>query len=822
MVSLNGLTSEEVQERISRGEVNNYNQKESRTYFDIIKSNICTRFNLMIFAIGIALLILNEPLNALAATGVIMLNILIATLQECRAKRRLDKISLLMRPKVTVIRDGEKCEIDQDNIVKDDLILLESGDQALVDGVIIHQNYLEMDESLLTGESKTIRKKEGERIYSGSYCIAGEGYFQVDAFGEDSFASKMLSSAKKHVNKKTPLQIECQTIIMLLMGVAAAMSLIATIISLIFGQSMNDVVLMIAVIIEVVPVALFLLIVITYMIAAVRMADSGVLLQVSSSVESMSHVDTVCMDKTGTITTNRLKFREAIPLSDDDYEFYTKMFVGNVGGKNRTITSLEDEFGSIRARVLEEIRFTSERKFSAARFAYQTEKYTLYMGAGSVLGRHIENEEEVLQKISEYSSKGLRTVLFAISEGKEDLLAENFEIPDLRPLALFVIEDEVRSDCRKTIDVFLKNGMDLKVISGDDPVTVDALFTIAKIPGERKIISGEELEKLEGKELSNTILETNIFGRVKPDQKELIIKTLRAESRYVAMVGDGVNDVKSLKQANVGVALESGSGAARGVADMVLIKDNFAALPKALVEGKRTVTGMRDILKIYISRNFILAFIIAFSLIFLGTIPFTPVQNTYYAFFAVSVSAFFMAIFATPSDNADLILPSVLRYSLPTAITVALMGLILFAVVMFLENSGYMIYEGFANDRVASAVLILFLAFTGIFQLLVVRPCFKIFSLDGEVYKDYRPFILMCILIVGAFAVYNIEPFAILMDIPVLDPIVQLITIGLAAAWIFIQHVTIRFFSLGVIDDKVNQVYCESLEKQKEKEKDFQ
>ena len=253
-------------------------------------------------------------------------------------------------------------------------------------------------------------------------------------------------------------------------------------------------------------------------------------------------------------------------------------------------------------------RFSSERKYSAVKFNYKDGPKCVYMGALSSLGRHLD--VDVLADVERYSSRGLRTVILA--KGTEsDLYRDGQEyIPDLKAIAVVAIEDEVRPDCRDTLNVFLNNGMDVKVISGDDPKTVDSLFTIAKIPGERKILSGEELDALEGEEKTKAILETNIFGRMKPDHKEMIIATLKNEGRYVAMVGDGVNDVKSLKMANVGVALQSGSGAARGVADMVLVDDNFAALPKALVEGRRTVSGMRDILKIYLSRNFLLAVLV--------------------------------------------------------------------------------------------------------------------------------------------------------------------------------------------------------------------
>ena len=270
MTTVTGLTSAEVKERIDKGEVNSSTQQETKTYTQILAKNALTGFNVILFILGVALVVLGEWLNALAATGVIFINTFIATFQEFRAKRRLDKISLLMRPKVSVMRDGQVSVIDQTGIVKDDIVVLTPGEQALVDGELIDQKYLEMDESLLTGESDTVRKKTGDKIFSGSFCVAGEGYFRVDAFGEESFASQLMTTAKKNIGKKTPLQIETQSITSILMILALIMSIFASIGFIILGRDITDTVKMIAIILDIVPIALFLLIVITYMIAAIR------------------------------------------------------------------------------------------------------------------------------------------------------------------------------------------------------------------------------------------------------------------------------------------------------------------------------------------------------------------------------------------------------------------------------------------------------------------------------------------------------------------------------------------------------------------------
>ncbi len=825
MVSLNGLTESEVKERIARGEVNAVSGQESHTYLDIIKENVFTGFNILLFIIGIALVLVDEPLNALAAVGVIVFNILIATVQECRAKRRLDKIALLLRPKITVIRDGVEKVIDQKEVVKDDLIKLSPGDQAVVDGTVIKQNYLEMDESLLTGESKTVRKKEDETIYSGSFCVAGDGYYVVDAFGTESYAAKLMTSAKKMVSKKTPLQIETQTIIEMLMIVALIFSLIFSVMFTITGKTLSDILVIIAVVIDIVPIALFLLIVITYMIAAIRIADVGVLLQRSNSVESLSHVDTICMDKTGTITTNKLCYEEQENLSDKDIDRAIKLFIGSSGGKNRTVEALENHFGSIKTEAIEEIRFTSERKFSAVKVNDDGKIRVLFMGAYSVLDPYIDGNHS--EKIANYSERGLRSVCFAEADSSTDLLADDFKMPKMEPLALIAISDVVRPDCREIIDTFMEHGMDLKVISGDDPKTVDALFTIAKIPGERKIISGDDLAKLEGETKTKAILETNIFGRMKPDQKEEVMSTLRANGRYVAMVGDGVNDVKSLKKANVGIALETGSGAARGVADMVLVKDNFSALPKAFIEGKKTVSGMRDILKIYISRNFTLAMVVFITLMFAQNIPFNPVQNIFYALLSVSGSAFFMAIWAKPGDDKGLILPGVLKYALPTAVTMTIFAIAIFVYFMAFGDTGIadwsiltpeIIADLDQNVAFASAMMILFLTFSGILQLLVVQPRFKIFSIDGKTYKDIRPILLMVLLLAGAFAGYNVDIVLNMMEIPLIPIVYQVGILGLAFVWLVVQHAILKLRHMDIIDVAVQNWYQKSLEKQRQKE----
>lgn len=835
---MEGLTTEEVNERIRDGKVNNSSTHVSRTYGDIIRKNVLSPFNMVLFLLGILLLICDEPISAVSATGIIIVNILISTVQEIRAKRRLDKIALLTRPRVTVLRNGEKVVIDQNSIVLDDIVVLNSGDQALVDGELIECRQLEMDEALLTGESSTVRKNVGDRIYSGSFCVTGEGLFRATELGNDSYASKMLDGAKKFTSKKTPLEMETGSITKVLMIIAASLLVISFITEmLIRGNSWGHTLEVFVICIDVVPIALFLLITLTYMIAAIRMADSGVLLQRSNSVESISHVDTVCMDKTGTITTNKLVFESENPYRLDASHLMA-VFCGSTGSANRTVETLATKYGKVQLDLIDEIQFSSQRKYSAIRVNEGGIEKVLYLGAWTVLSPHCEDRHNADIIVSELASKGLRTVALFI--GEPGAIHDESGEPIIRPLELVnvvSIRDEVRPDCRETMQVFLENNMDIKVISGDDPVTVNALFTIADIPGERKIISGPELEKMDKEEFDQTVLTTNIFGRMKPENKEAVIDSLKSQGRYVAMIGDGVNDVRSLKSAQVGISLESGAGAARGVSDMVLVNDEFAALPKALMEGRRTVSGMRDILKLYLTRNFALAMMFIVIYIFVGHIPMIPIQNTFYAFVSVSIIAFFMTIFAKPDENKELILPDVLRFCIPSAIIITAFSIFSYLLFSFLYTSGFNIIDVDAMmnagnfdsidkmwehltwsgsspaEAVARSTLVLVATCIGVLQLLLVAPRFKALSTDGRTNKSIVPIFLILFLFAILFAMYEYIPaIAVgLVGLVIYTPEAYIIMAAIIAVWFITQVTVLKMNVFKKLVDYVEKIYLEKL-----------
>ncbi len=837
---MRGLTSEEVKERVSQGLVNDTEVSTSRTYTDIFVKNAFTPFNMILFAIGAFLLILDEPISAVSATGIIAVNILISTIQEMRAKHRLDKIALLTRPKVTVVRDGEEVEIDQARIVKDDLIVLRPGDQALVDGVLEGCRSLEMDEALLTGESSTVRKNVGDTVYSGSFCVTGEGHYRVTAFGQDSFASQMLSSAKRFTYKNTPLQMETNTVTKVLMLLALILMGISLVLELIRGQSISETLEVFVLCLDVVPMALFLLISLTYMIASVRMANSGVLLQRSNSVESISHVDTVCMDKTGTITTNRLVFEDARNFIDGaEAEHIASLFATASGSRNRTMEVILERYGETPSELVEEIQFSSDRKYSAVRIDDGGVRRCLYTGAWSVLREHCATDIDIGSMIHEESSKGLRTVVLFTAEDGPLYVDGEPVVRDLVPVMMVSIRDEIRPDCRETIEVFLENDMDIKVISGDDPVTVDALFTLADIPGERRIISGPELDALSGEELEEAVLNTNIFGRMKPDHKERVIEVLKDKGRYVAMIGDGVNDVKSLKTAQVGIALGSGSGAAKGAADMILFDDNFSALPKALVEGRKTVSGMRDILKLYLTRNFALAVMFVFIYLFVGYLPMIPIQNTYYAFVSVTILAFFMTFFSKPERNKDLVLPDVLRFSIPSALMISITGLIVYAATWLSYDAGLLVIDfdhlaslvpsyassgeeliakmswggSGANEICARSAMVFVVTLAGVLQLLLICPRFRFLSYNGRVNRSPVPIALVIFLLLIIYTMYTYFPIIAigLVGLVIFPSEIFAVLIAVVGVWFFVELVLLRKGAFKEASERFERLYMEKL-----------
>jgi len=594
-----GLTENEARERRRRGEGNDIGIRSGRSYWDIARANLFTLFNNILFAIGVALIAVGRYNDAITSVGLGLVNALISTLQEIRAKRQLDQIALVTRPEITVVRDGRTHVVAPSDIVKGDTIQVAAGDQIVVDGVMLGDGALEMDESLLTGEANLIRKQAGDQLFSASFCVTGSGYLQAQKVGAESLAFQLTATARQFQATQTPLQRQINFVVRLVMLVVAVMSIIIFIAAVLEDLPTVRLIQLAAVLSGQVPYGLFLMIVVAYALGAATIAKQGALVQQINAVESLSNIDILCMDKTGTLTANRLVFNELFALSDDAEAVLRARlgdFAASVTVPNKTSAALMAGLPGTPRPLADEVPFASSRKWSAVAFDEPEHRGTLVLGAFEMLSPFLPAEatapqSALSQQLSRWSNAGLRVLLFAHNPDTTTLhdAHEQPQLPPLVPLALVSLRDELRPYARETIAAFERLGLELKVISGDDPATVGALAKQAGFGDQIRLVSGPQLATMQQHEFDQAAAEATIFGRITPEQKDRLVDALLRQGKRVAMMGDGVNDVLALKKASLGIAMQSGSSAARNVADMILLNDSFAALRPAFQEGQRII-----------------------------------------------------------------------------------------------------------------------------------------------------------------------------------------------------------------------------------------
>ncbi|MBF2003293.1 MAG: HAD-IC family P-type ATPase [Synechococcales cyanobacterium M58_A2018_015] len=678
---LQGLSDQEVAKRRAAGQGNDISLQTSRTYWDILRDNLFTFINGAYFFLSLVLLGLGRASDVLVLAFVVLLNVVINVIQEIRAKQKLDKIALITRPKASVIRNGQEREIDPAEIVVGDVLVVRPGDQIVVDGSVVGGGEIKVDESLLTGESDLIPKRAGDPVYSGSFCVSGTVNYQAEKVGAESLASKMTAAARKFRKVLTPLQERINMMIRLLLGVAILLGLV-TVLRMILGvTSITAGVQNIAVIVGLVPIGLYFMITLTYALGAVRIAEQSALVQQSNAVESLSNVDVMCLDKTGTLTTNRIDLQTVRPIGIDrrKLEGILADYAASASTSNKTNDAIATALPGTHRPLRAEIPFASAYKWSA--IAFEDEPGVYILGAPEILSMAMTLSDDLQAYIRDGADQGLRVLLFAYSPTDADLqdAAGNPVLPpDLRPLGILRFGDELRPDAHQTLADFRRAGIQVKVISGDNPVTVAALAKQAGLSDDIIAVSGQELAQMDDAVFEQTAVDGTIFGRITPEQKARLVQSLQARNHYVAMMGDGVNDVLSLKQANVGVAMESGSQATRGVADIVLLRDTFSALPKIFLEGQRIRNGVADITKLFMVRifSFTLA-IVAIGMITLS-FPFSIKASTIVTFLTVGIPPFFVTLWAKPntvhSNEGD----SFLHFVLPATLTLSLISILVY------------------------------------------------------------------------------------------------------------------------------------------------
>jgi cation-transporting ATPase E len=789
---MKGLSESEVAARRESGQANIVPFQTGRSYLEILRKNAFTFINTVLFLIGFVLVLMDHVGDAAVTAGLVLLNVVVGVAQEIRAKRKLDRIALLTRPKATVIRDGKKREVDPSEVVLGDVLVALPGDQVVVDGRIVGGGRVEVDESPLTGESERVRKVSGDTVYSGSFCVGGMAIYEAEKVGADCLINELTSGARAFRQVKTPLQREIDLIIRVLVLVVAQLGILLAISYAVRGIPVVESVRVAAVIVALVPQGLFFMTTVSYAMGILRVAGKGALIQETNGVESISNVNLLCMDKTGTLTTNRLQLHALCAMagehSIDEASLRRVLgdFAASVSIPNRTTIAITEALDGRQREVREEVPFSSERKWSAVAFDDPGLAGAYVMGAPEVLEAHLASDAVIEPLVDRWTEEGLRVLLFAQWRGDGPLQDTGGEahLPSrLVPLGLVSFRDELRPEARETISHFTDLGIDLKIISGDNPQTVAALSRQVGVGQSGKVASGLDLDDMDDAQVQELAEQATIFGRVAPQQKERVVRLLRRRGFYVAMIGDGVNDVLSLKQAQVGVAMESGSQATRSVADIVLLGDSFGALPIAFREGQRILRGMGDVVRLLLTRTFYVLFLVVATQIVGVPFPVTPKHNSIIALLTVGIPIFAIAAWARPGPSPRSIIRSAIRFVMPAAFTVSVLTLAVY--LWYLAATGDV---DLARSALTTAAVL-----CGLVLIPFVEPPTRWWVGGDDLSGDWRPAALaagMLGLYAGLLAVPSLRSMFELTLLPALD--YALIALGVLG-WALILRLIWRY-----------------------------
>ena len=716
---MTGLTNEQVQERIAEGKVNVNENPNTRTYKQIILENTLTFFNFLNIALLVLVLFVRSYKNSMFM-GIILINTVIGIIQEIRAKKTIDKLAILTESKTVVLREGKKWSISTEKLVLDDLIFLKTGDQVPAD-VKVLEGTVEVNESLLTGESDNLSKSQGDELFSGSFVTSGEACCQVIHVGKDNYASQITSEAKEFKRHNSELRNSLNAILKVISIIIVPLGAMLFYKQyMIVGDTLKDsVVNMVAAVLGMIPEGLVLLTSVALTLGSMVLATKKTIVQELYCIETLARVDTLCLDKTGTITEGTMKV-EDVQLYDTaqttvvqhtaKFDPETGEPVQNVSALKPEVTvSAEKENGQIQETVNSEtvsqeerqklqeidhimgnmmsvlhdqnatadalrkrfpsrndlklihaIPFSSDRKYSGAVFEGRG---TYLMGAAQFL--FPEGNEELLEHCSSYAQEGYRILVLAHSEQE----TKGTERPTgLEPLGLFLITDVIREEAPDTLAFFDSQGVDLKVISGDDPVTVSAIAKKAGLKNANHYIDATTIKTSE--EMQRAVAECSVFGRVTPQQKKQMVQALQSQKHTVAMTGDGVNDVLALKEADCSIAMAAGSDAAKNIANVVLLDSNFGAMPHIVNQGRRVVNNIRSAASMFLIKTIFSVLLSLITIFFGDAYPFEPIQMSLISACAVGIPTFLL----TQENNYNKIDHTFLRHvfmnAFPAAVTI--------------------------------------------------------------------------------------------------------------------------------------------------------
>jgi cation-transporting ATPase E len=650
------LTAGEVAERTARGEVNDVGERTSRTLTEIIRANVLTRFNAILGTMLVLILVFGSPTDGLFGL-VIVINSLIGIVQELLAKRKLDQLAVLSAPTARAVRDGETSEIDVATVVLDDILDLRTGDQLPTDGVVTESQGLELDESLLTGEADPIAKRPDDRALSGSFVVAGAGQMQVLAVGADSYARKIAQEARRFTVTKSELVDGVNTILRYVTWLILVVGPILFWRELQDGDVPSAITGAVAGVVGMVPEGLVLLTSVAFGVATIILARRKVLVQELPAVEGLARVDVVCLDKTGTLTEGSIVFDRVQPLGGHTADEAGAALGALAADENRngTLDAIAAAFADPGWTRTGAVPFSSARKWSAAAFA---DHGSWVIGAPEMVWA--DARDPVRRVADELAATGSRTLLLARSERRLD----DESLPsDLDAVALVLFAEQVRPDAAETLDYFRAQGVELKVISGDNPRTVGAVARRVGLDVGEPFDARELPEDPEG--LADVLETHSVFGRVTPQQKRAMVGALQSRGHVVAMTGDGVNDALALKDADIGVAMGSGAAATRSVAQLVLLEGKFATLPGVVAEGRRVTANIERSANLFLTKTVYAALFAVATVVTAWPYPFLPRHFTVISWFTIGTPGFFLALGPNTRRYVPGFVGRVLRFAVP-------------------------------------------------------------------------------------------------------------------------------------------------------------
>lgn len=679
-----GLTDEQVLQRETEGKVNVTNSGSSKTIKEILFTNIVSFFNILIVLIGLWIFSVgNRNLLSYLFILIITANICIGIFQEIRAKKTIDRLSLLSAPVAFVIRNGVEIEIPVSKIVLDELMLLSPGKQICADG-IVKSGMIEVDESMLTGESVAIQKKIGDKVFSGSFVVSGNCRVKVESVGKDNYIEQLTEKAKKYIKPRSELFSTLKIIFRIIGIIIIPLALI-----LFFdqysksGDYVKSVLATTAAMVGMIPSGLFLLTSVSLFTGVWKLANRNTLVQELFCIEMLARVDTLCLDKTGTITDGTMKVSEVKNyFGEDKYNVKQLVCAMNRALKetNQTAAAFDAYFGKDRALKTSNILpFASSRKYSAVTFENEG---TFALGAPEFIMK--DNYESIREDVEKYAEKGMRVLMLANCATTFDKKGE-FASP-LIPVALIAVEDNVREDAEETIQLFKDRGVKVIVISGDNPLTVSRIAQKAGIENADKYIS---LDGIKDDKLVKIATKYTVFGRVTPDQKKLLVTTLKASGRTVAMTGDGVNDILALKEADCSIAMASGSEAARNVSHLVLLDSKFSSLPKVVSEGRRVINNVQKVASLFLTKTIFSVLLAVICIIISRDYPFANTsQMIMFDFLIVGLPSAFLALEPNDQQIKGKFIVNVVKNALPGALVIILNALIVFSISEVMDIQG--------------------------------------------------------------------------------------------------------------------------------------